>query len=88
MAIASSEDKSTGDILRWLIQRQQIQPFTLLHVEQDTLAGRFLGPIEDPDELAQSMYDLCSDIVDQGTETVEALAEQLARTQHLFFWWD
>lgn len=50
--------------------------------------GRFLTSIEDPEELAYSMYDLCSDIVDQGTGTVEALAEQLATSDQLYFWWD
>jgi cytohesin len=83
-----NEDKSPWDIIRWLMQREQTQPFSLFWVEHSTLEGRFHGPIADPEELAYSMYDLCSDIVDQGTETVEALADSLARTGRLYFWWD
>lgn len=83
-----NEDKSTEDVLRWLMQREQIHPFELLHIEHDTLQGRYTGAIDDPEELAQSMYDLCCDIVDQGAESVEALAESLSDTRRLYFWWD
>jgi ankyrin repeat protein len=83
-----NEDVTTCDIIRWLMQREQNQPFSLLWIENDTLKGRFHDPIADPEELAQSMYDLCSDIVEQGCQSVEALAEELAEGRWLFFWWD
>ena len=47
-------------------QLEAEQPFVLTCIAHDTLAGRFLTPIQDPDGLAQRMYDFCSDIVDQG----------------------
>ncbi len=81
-------DVGTADVLRWLLHREQVQPFELLAIAHDRLEGRFSGPIEDPEELAQSMYDLCCDIVDQGYETLEALADGLAKTRRLYFWWD
>lgn len=34
------------------------------------------------------MYALCADIVDQGTESIEALAAQLLVSNSWFFWWD
>lgn len=37
---------------------------------------------------AKDAYHYCPDIVDQGTGTVEALADELKRTGHLYFWWD
>jgi len=37
---------------------------------------------------AKEVYALCPDIVDQGTGTVEALAEEQKRTKHLYLWWD
>ena len=39
-------------------------------------------------ELAKEAYKVCPDIVDQGTGTVDALAEEMKKTKHLYFWWD
>jgi hypothetical protein len=38
--------------------------------------------------LANEAYAICPDIVDQGTGSVEALAEELKKSKRLFFWWD
>jgi Domain of unknown function (DUF4253) len=43
---------------------------------------------EDMLAFAREVYEFCPDIVDQGTDTVEALAEELRRTNTLFLWWD
>jgi hypothetical protein len=37
---------------------------------------------------AAEVYKACPDVVDQGTGTLEALAEELQRTRRLYFWWD
>jgi len=37
---------------------------------------------------AKEMYKVCPDIVDQGTGSIEALAEEMKKTKRLFFWWD
>lgn len=39
-------------------------------------------------EFAKEVYAFCPDVVDQGTETVEALAKEMKRTNTLFLWWD
>lgn len=39
-------------------------------------------------EFAKEVYAVCPDVVDQGTETVEALAEHLQASKRLYFWWD
>lgn len=39
-------------------------------------------------EIAKEAYAICPDIVDQGTGTVEALADEMKRTNCLYFWWD
>ncbi|WP_157314941.1 DUF4253 domain-containing protein [Chitinibacter sp. GC72] len=44
--------------------------------------------LEDALMLAQEQYLYCPDIVDQGTETVEALARSLLRSPVWYFWWD
>ncbi|MDJ0648137.1 MAG: DUF4253 domain-containing protein [Xenococcaceae cyanobacterium MO_188.B19] len=81
-------DVGTGYIIEWLKKLELKQPFILTCIAHDTLSGRFLTPIKNPEQLAQQMYDLCSDIVEQGCESVERLAEILQNEQSLFFWWD
>lgn len=39
-------------------------------------------------KLAEEAYAVCPDIVDQGTGTVEALAEEMKTKRRLYFWWD
>ena len=39
-------------------------------------------------KLADEVYEFCSDVVDQGTETVEALEEEMKRTGSIYLWWD
>lgn len=43
-----------------------------------------------PDMLAfaREVYEFCPDVVDQGTETVEALAQEMRRSNRLYLWWD
>lgn len=77
-----------GYLIAWLEQLEKRQPFVLLSVGHDLLAGRFLQPVADPLALAEEMYELCSDIVDQGTGTVEELAEELEASGRLYLWWD
>lgn len=48
-------------------------------------------PPSDPDtlkELAAEQFCYCPDIVYQGTDTVNALAEELAKNHEWYFWWD
>lgn len=39
-------------------------------------------------ELAKEQYLFCADIVDQGVETVGALADMLSKSKVWYFWWD
>jgi hypothetical protein len=48
-------------------------------------------PIMDKAEavrVAEEQYEYCSDIVDQGTQTVEKLAQEIWGSSSWFFWWD
>jgi hypothetical protein len=48
-------------------------------------------PISSRDEalaVAELQYRYCSDIVLQGTGTIEALAASLVGAKYWFFWWD
>lgn len=37
---------------------------------------------------ANEVYEICPDVVDQGAGTVKALAEEMKKTNRLYFWWD
>lgn len=39
-------------------------------------------------ELAKQQYEFCIDIVEQGRETIDALAIGLCQCNQWFFWWD
>jgi hypothetical protein len=40
------------------------------------------------DTLAEEIYSMCPDVVDQGTGTVEELAREMKESKLLYFWWD
>ncbi len=44
--------------------------------------------LEEAEALAWEQYLYCPDIVDQGTETIRALAEALWKSSSWYFWWD
>jgi ankyrin repeat protein len=81
-------DIGPSDVVAWLRELEAEQPFILTCIAHDTLAGRFLTAIVDPEGLAERMYEFCPDIVDQGCGSVEILGESLAENDSLFFWWD
>jgi hypothetical protein len=39
-------------------------------------------------QFAKEVYKVCPDVVDQGTGTVKALADEMKKTKRLYFWWD
>ena len=78
----------TGDIIDWLKQMEQEQPFELTEAGLDYCGGNFTTPLKDPAALAARMYAFCPDIVDQGTGDVDKLAAELRKTGQFFFWWD
>ncbi|MGQ0423169.1 DUF4253 domain-containing protein, partial [Bacillus sp. HC-Mk] len=43
---------------------------------------------EEMQSFAQEMYEFCPDIVEQGTESIEELVEEIKKTKKLFLWWD
>ncbi len=85
----ANHNLSPYDVLHWMLALEKDQPFELRRITHDTLAGIFLTPIADPKGMAERMYQFCSDIVDQGCESVTALASELRKKPpKLYFWWD
>ena len=84
----ANSDLMPEDIIQWLKKLEARHPFEIDGIGYDFLEGRFHPPIKKPKELADELYEFCPDIVDQGTGTVQRLANELKRTGKLFLWWD
>ena len=54
----------------------------------DWLQASFKKQPADMQTFAKEVYEFCPDAVDQGIETVEALASEMKRTNSLYLWWD
>ena len=80
-------DIGTAGVISWMKELEQEQPYILPEIGFDYMAGIFVSPVKDAPGLAARMYQFCPDIVDQGVETVRALATEL-RKGKLYFWWD
>ncbi len=86
---AANYNVATKDIICWLMELEQEQPFLITRIQHDVVAGVFTRPIRDPDGLAERMFEFCPDIVDQGCGEVAELAKELGKKPARFFlWWD
>jgi hypothetical protein len=54
----------------------------------DFVEATFVTHPRDMRRFAEEVYAFCPDVVEQGTETVEALAEEMQRENTLYLWWD
>jgi Domain of unknown function (DUF4253) len=54
----------------------------------DWLQANFAKQPEQMRTFAKEAYKFCQDIVEQGTGTIDALGEEMARTNVLYLWWD
>lgn len=77
----------TSGVIAWMKELEQQQPFVLTGIGIDYMEGAFTTPIKNPYAIAERMYQFCPDIVDQGTETVDELANEIGDGK-LYFWWD
>jgi len=81
-------DIGPDSIVAWLKALERDHPFVLTGMGFDWVEGRFRSAIRDADALARRFYAFCPDVVEQGTETVDALARDLRESQQLYCWWD
>jgi len=54
----------------------------------DWFSGIFVKPPKDMNKFAEEVYEFCPDVVDQGTESVEKLAEEMKKSNSVYLWWD
>jgi hypothetical protein len=75
-------------VIKWMKKLDKDHPYLLNGCGLDFLSGRFKARLSDVNAMAKRMYAFCPDIVDQGTGSVAALAEDLKKANQLYFWWD
>jgi hypothetical protein len=63
-------------------------PFEIVGAGLDWMEARFVKRPADMLAFAEEVYEFCPDVVDQGTDTVKALAAEMKRTNTLYLWWD
>ncbi|SIO50570.1 DUF4253 domain-containing protein [Chitinophaga niabensis] len=81
-------DIENADVIEKLQQWHSKYPFEIVGAAQDWVEAKFVGALPDFNAFAQDVYDFCPDIVDQGTETVEALGDEMKNSAALYLWWD
>lgn len=81
----NDDERTTPEILAWMRETAEEEPWELRACGRDTLVLAFLDPVKQPLRLADRMMALCSDVGHGGREK---LAEQLVATRQASFWWD
>jgi hypothetical protein len=61
---------------------------SLVGAGQDWLEAEFSSQPSDWLAVAREVYEFCPDVVEQGTNDVETLAQEMRSTNTLYLWWD
>ncbi len=85
---APNYDLTTSAIISRLQELELETPFIITAAGPDFIEGRFIAAPRSSRKVAQFLYELCPDMVDQGAGTVASSAEELKRTKRFFLWWD
>ncbi len=81
-------DLSPESVAKRLREWDRRYGLVLVGAGNDWFEAEFMKRPEDMPAFAREVYAFCPDVVDQGTETVEALAEEMRRKNTLYLWWD
>jgi hypothetical protein len=79
---------SPQDVIARLEKWDAEYGLTLRGVGFDWVEAEFRRQPRDMDAFAREVYRFCPDVVEQGTETVEALAAEMERSNTVYLWWD
>jgi len=78
----------TEDLIKKLTEYDRTYGIDIFHAETDTIEFKFSKPPADMRGFCKDLYKFCPDIVDQGVGTVEALENEIRRSQEVLLWWD
>jgi hypothetical protein len=85
---------SPAEVLIWLRQLDQTQPFVLVGAGIDFVQGAFVAPVRDPVGMAHNVHSFCPDFWNQGLglfikgEPEAEIAKYFTSQRAFFFWWD
>lgn len=75
-------------VITQLKKWHEMYPFEITGADLDWMEAEFIQQPKDMLEFAKEVYKFCPDVVEQGTETVERLAQEMKRSNTLYLWWD
>ena len=78
----------TEDLISQLQDLHKRVGIDIFQAEADTVQFEFLNAPKEPEKMAEELYELCPDIVDQGCGSVNALARGLRESRLVLLWWD
>lgn len=81
-------DIATDMIIKKFKTWEKSFTFRINGAELDWVSAEFITLPKDMLAFAREVYKFCPDVVEQGTGTVEALAEEMKKTKTLYMWWD
>lgn len=82
-------DITADSVVAWLRGLHAESPLILTGIGDDHIEGRFVRPVgAGAEALAERVFAFCPDVVDQGTGSVKELANEIARLNTFYCWWD
>lgn len=81
-------DLGVEDVIEKLLDWHQKYGLEIIESGFNYVAAFYLEFPKDITSHCKALYKFCPDIVDQGTETVEALVEEMIDFKRLYLWWD
>jgi len=75
-------------VITQLKKWHELYPFEITGADLDWVEAEFIQQPKDMLQFAKEVYKFCPDVVEQGTETVERLAQEMKRSNILYLWWD
>lgn len=78
----------TADIIAWLRQLHEENPFHLVYCNHEMIGGTFVGPIKSAKQLAERMISFCPSCLDGGFEDAGELAAALKKRRSFLLRWD
>jgi hypothetical protein len=83
-----NHDIYTEDIIEKLEEWNQTYGLDIFAAGFDVVQAYYEKVPTDLNHHAKNLYEFCTDIVEQGSGTLEELELVIARTQQLYLWWD
>ena len=83
-----TDSVSTVTIIETLQRWHNRSPFVITGAGIDWVELEFVALPADLITFAREVYALCPDVLSQGSGSIEALAEEIGRTNTLFLWWE